>query len=88
MPQPPIIVYRTQICPYCVAAANLLRKRGYSFEEIYLDGKADEREALQARTQFRTVPQIFVGERFVGGYTDLAEIDRSGQLAQWLALPT
>jgi glutaredoxin 3 len=78
---PPITVYRTAICPYCVMAGRLLNKRGYAFTEVSLDGKPTERKALEARTQWRTVPQIFVGDRFVGGYTDLAALDASGELA-------
>lgn len=77
-----MLVYRTSSCPYCVAAARLLSKRGYPFEEISLDGKPDERAALEARTNWRTVPQIFVGDTFVGGYTDLAALDASGELAR------
>lgn len=84
MPTPPptVLVYRTSSCPYCVAAARLLAKRGYAFEEISLDGKAAERAELEARTNWRTVPQIFVGDTFVGGYTDLAALDASGELAR------
>ena len=81
----PVTVYRTRICPYCVQAARLLDKRGVAYEEIYLDDKPLERAALQERTQFRTVPQIFVGKHFVGGFTDLAAIDRSGELQRLLA---
>ena len=81
----PVTVYRTKLCPYCVMAARLLEKRGIAYTEIYLDNKPTERAELQERTQFRTVPQIFVGETFVGGYTDLAAIDSSGELQRLLA---
>jgi len=77
-------VYRTRVCPYCVQAARLLDKRGIAYDEIYLDDKPMERAALQERTQYRTVPQIFVGAHFVGGYTDLAAIDQSGELQRLL----
>lgn len=80
-----ITIYRTRTCPYCVAAARLLEKRGMAFQEVYLDAKPEERAALQARTGWSTVPMIFVGERFVGGYTDLAALDRSGELARLMA---
>ncbi len=79
---PTVIVYRTAICVYCAMAARLLNKRGYAFTEVYLDGKHEARQALEARTHWRTVPQIFVGDRFVGGYTDLAALDASGELAR------
>lgn len=81
----PVTLYRTSICPYCIMAARLLDKRGIAYEEISLDDKPAERAALQERTQFRTVPQIFVGSHFVGGYTDLAAIERSGELDRLLA---
>lgn len=79
---PRITVYRTAVCPYCVMASRLLNKRGYAFTEVSLDGKPAERRALEDRTNWRTVPQIFVGDRFVGGYTDLAALDASGELAE------
>jgi glutaredoxin 3 len=80
-----VTIYRTRFCPYCVAAARLFRAKGVDYQEIALDGKDAEREALQARTQWRTVPQIFIGDRFVGGYTDVAALDRSGELDRLLA---
>jgi glutaredoxin 3 len=78
---PAITVYRTAVCPYCVMAGRLLTKRGYAFTEVSLDGKPADRKALEARTDWLTVPQIFVGDRFVGGYTELAALDASGELA-------
>lgn len=83
-PPAKVTIYRTTWCAYCVAAARLLDKRGIPYVEIYLDGKPEERTALEERTNWRTVPQIFVGERFVGGYTDLAALDRSGELQRML----
>ena len=81
----PVRIYRTRVCPYCVMAARLFDRKGVAYEEIYLDGKHKERMALQAQTNWRTVPQIFVGERFVGGYMDVAALDRSGELDAMLA---
>jgi len=51
-----------------------------TFEEINLDGKDDELQALRQRTGFQTIPQIFIGEQFVGGFTDLAALDQRGEL--------
>lgn len=82
---PAITVYRTSVCAYCVMAARLLTKRGYAFTEVWLDGKHEARQELEARTHWRTVPQIFVGDRFVGGYTDLAALDASGELKRLMA---
>lgn len=81
----PVRIYRTRVCPYCVMAARLFDRKGVAYEEIYLDGKAAARRALEAQTNWRTVPQIFVGERFVGGYMDVAALDRSGKLDTMLA---
>ncbi len=81
----PVVIYRTAICPYCHMAARLLQRKGVPFLEVSLDGDASKREALQERTQWQTVPQIFVHGSFVGGYTDLAALDRTGELDRRLA---
>ncbi len=78
-------MYRTAICPYCHMAALLLRRKGVPFVEVSLDGDPGRRAALQERTHWQTVPQIFVQGSFVGGYTDLAALDRSGELDRRLA---
>ncbi len=82
---PAVRIYRTRVCPYCVMAARFFDRKGIAYEEIYLDGKHDERAALERQTNWRTVPQIFVGDSFVGGFTDVAALDRSGGLAKLLA---
>ncbi|MSP90224.1 MAG: glutaredoxin [Myxococcales bacterium] len=81
----PVVVYRTRTCPYCVLAGHLLDRRRIAYTEVFLDGKPAERAALQARTQFMTVPQVFVGSRFIGGYTDLARLDVTGELQRLVA---
>ena len=81
----PVTVYRTGFCPYCTLATRLLQRRGIPFTEISLDYKADDRRKLQERTQWLTVPQIFVGDQFVGGYTELAALDGNGKLSALLA---
>ena len=84
----PVVIYRTRICPYCVMAAQLFDRKGVAYEEIYLDGKPAERAALSQRTSWRTVPQIFIGDRFVGGFDDVARLDRRGELDLLLAAAT
>ena len=79
-----VTVYRTRICPYCVMAGRLLAGKGIAYTEVFLDGKPEERDALQARTNYFTVPQIFVGDAFVGGFTELAALERSGELQRML----
>ena len=73
-------IYTTPWCPYCHAAKSLLEEKGVTFEEVdALDPEV--RSAMIERAHGRrTVPQIFVGETHVGGYDDLAALDRRGQL--------
>ncbi|WP_404401768.1 glutaredoxin 3 [Pelagibacterium halotolerans] len=73
-------IYTTPTCPYCYAAKALLTKKGVAFEETTVLDPA-LREAMTQRAHGRrTVPQIFVGETHVGGYDDLAALDRQGKL--------
>lgn len=83
-----IVMYSTAWCGYCQRARNLFERKGAAFREIKIDEDAKEREVmLQKSGGRRTVPQIFIGERHVGGYDDLAALDRSGELDKLLALP-
>ena len=76
-----VVVYSSQRCSYCVAAIRYLRdKKGVEPEIIDLTGDWDARKALIERTRFRTVPQIFVGDHFVGGYDELCALDLAGKL--------
>lgn len=75
-----IKLYSWSYCPYCVSAKKLLQQKGYDFKEIILDDKEQELEELRAKTQQRTVPQIFVGEEFIGGYSELAALETTGEL--------
>jgi glutaredoxin 3 len=80
-----VVVYSTRICPYCMMAKRLLASKGVAFEEIRVDSEPGLREELIRRTQRRTVPQIFVGDHHVGGYDDLAALERAGKLDALLA---
>jgi glutaredoxin 3 len=74
-------MYCTAVCPYCVRAEQLLQSKGViEIEKIRVDLNPDEREAMMARTNRRTVPQIYIGETHVGGFDDLAALDRAGGL--------
>ena len=75
-----IQVYTTGYCPYCIRAKELLKRKGIPFEEINLDGKLDELNALKDRTGHRTVPQIFIDGKLIGGFTELAGMDSRGEL--------
>lgn len=82
---PKIEVYSTAVCPYCVAAKNLLKSRGLAWSEVRVDTDPVQRDVMLARSGGRrTVPQIFVNDQYVGGYDDLVAADRSGRLAQLL----
>lgn len=76
----PVQVYTWSNCPYCVRAKDLLSRKGVAFEEINLDGKDKELADLKARTGFRTVPQIFIDGKMIGGFQDLAQLDSKGEL--------
>jgi len=78
-------LYTTQVCPYCVRAKLLLRERGIEFEEIDVSGNHELRDWLVQTTGRRTVPQIFIGDEAIGGFDDLRELDRSGELGKKLA---
>ena len=81
-----IVMYSTQWCGYCQRARNLFERKGASVHEIKIDEDAKERDIMLERSGGRrTVPQIFIGERHVGGYDDLAALDRSGELDKLLA---
>ncbi len=76
---PNILMYSTAGCPYCVAAERLLRSKGVQhIEKVRVDLDPARREEMMARTGRRTVPQIYIGERHVGGFDDLAALDREG----------
>ncbi|WP_313914406.1 glutaredoxin 3 [Tahibacter sp.] len=80
-----IEMYTTAICPYCVAAKNVLRSKGLEYSEIRIDIDAAKRDEMLARSGGRrTVPQIFINGELVGGHDDLVAADRSGRLAQLL----
>ena len=78
-------MYTTRWCGYCVRAKTLLESRGISFEEISLDDDPDFRQRLLDRTGGWTVPQIVIDDRPIGGYTELWQLDRSGELERLAA---
>ncbi len=79
-------MYTTHVCPYCVAAKNLLKARGLAWEETYVDTDRGARARMLERSAGRrSVPQIFVNGHHVGGYQELVAADRSGRLAALLA---
>ncbi|MFO0389058.1 MAG: glutaredoxin 3 [Alphaproteobacteria bacterium] len=76
-----VVIYSKDYCPYCVKAKNLLKQKGQIFREI--DITHDEKLQQEVVTRSggrRTVPQIFVGDTHVGGFDDLAALDKAGKL--------
>lgn len=81
-----VVMYATGVCPYCVMAEKLLRGKGVAeIEKIRVDLDPARREEMMTRTGRRTVPQIYIGDRHVGGFDDLAALDRAGGLDPLLA---
>jgi len=76
----PIRVYSTRICPYCLMAKRLLANKGAQYEEVLVDTDGARRLEMTQRSGRRTVPQIFIGDRHVGGYEELAALERAGEL--------
>jgi glutaredoxin 3 len=78
-------MYSTRFCPYCIAAKQLLERKGVAYKDFPVDGDPKLRQEMSQRSGRRTVPQIWVGDTHVGGYTDLAALDRGGELDRMLA---
>jgi glutaredoxin 3 len=83
-----VVMYSTGVCPYCMMAERLLKSKGVAeIEKIRVDLEPGKRDEMMQRTGRRTVPQIYVGDRHVGGYDDLAALDRAGGLDPLLSAP-
>ena len=80
-----VIVYSSAQCPYCVMAKQLLERKGVAFKEIRVDLEPAKRDERMKKSKQRTVPQIFINDQAIGGYTDLLAIERAKQLDQMLA---
>jgi glutaredoxin 3 len=81
-----IQIYTTAVCPYCVAAKNLLKSKGLEWQEIRIDTDPASLAEMRERSQgARTVPQIFINGTHVGGFDQLAAADRDGSLAEILS---
>lgn len=77
-----IRVYTSDFCPYCVNAKRLLDARGLDYSEVNIGSDFEKRKWLIETTGQRTVPQIFIGDKSIGGYTELVALDRSGELVK------
>ena len=76
-----VTIYTTPICPYCMRAKHLLKKKGVNYEEVDVFMDADARDGMEAKSGgYRTVPQIFVDDRHIGGCDDLYALESEGKL--------
>jgi glutaredoxin 3 len=80
MPAPKITIYTTDYCPYCVRAKRLLEKKGVQYEEIDIGDKDELWDWLAEKSGQKTVPQVFAGDRSLGGFSDIDALDRQGKL--------
>lgn len=81
-----ITMYSTAVCPYCVRAEKLLHRKGITeIEKIRVDLQPELRVAMMEKTGQRTVPQIYINDEHIGGYSDLASLDQAGELDELLA---
>jgi glutaredoxin 3 len=81
-----VVMYTTAFCPYCIMAERMLRARGVKeIEKIRVDLEPVRRAEMMEKTGRRTVPQIYIGDIHIGGYDDLAKLDRSNGLVKLLA---
>lgn len=79
-------MYRTRFCGYCLRAEWLLRRKGVAFDSIDVGGDQPRRAWLREATGQHTVPQLFIDGQSIGGYTELAALDESGELDRRLGL--
>jgi glutaredoxin 3 len=79
-----IIIYSASYCPYCVRAKDLLKRKGVTFTEIMVDEDDAKRDEMIAKTNRRTVPQIFINDQHVGGCDDLYALEKEGKLSKLL----
>ncbi|HBA65462.1 MAG TPA: glutaredoxin 3 [Methylococcaceae bacterium] len=82
---PNIIIYTSNLCPYCTMAKRLLDKKGAVYNEINVDAEPGLRQEMMQKTKRRTVPQIYIGDFHVGGFDDLYALEQQSRLDPLLA---
>ncbi len=83
---PKIIMYSSTVCPYCINAERLLKSKGVTeIEKINVDAQPESRQQMMEKTGRRTVPQIYIDDRHIGGFDDLRALDLAGGLDPLLA---
>jgi len=81
-----IVMYSGENCSYCVRARRLLEKKGVAFREIKVDQSPELRAEMERLSQRRTIPQIFIHGRHIGGFDDMAALDSAGELDKLLVV--
>ncbi len=81
-----VVIYVTPICPFCVQARRLLDKKGVEYTVIDVAGDGTLWDEMSRRSGRATVPQVFIGERHIGGFDDMAALDVDGELDRILGL--
>ena len=82
---PKVVIYTKPFCPYCARAEALLSRKGVDYEEIVASMDPEKREEMRQRSGRMTYPQIFIGDRHIGGFDDRYALDRGGELDALLA---
>lgn len=82
---PKVLIYSKKVCSYCTSAKRLLQNKGILFDEILIDDDSEAYEKLKAKTGHMTVPQIFINEKFIGGYAEIKALEDAGRLDQLLS---
>lgn len=77
--RPPITLYTSAVCGYCMAAKNFLKSKGLDWDEVRVDLDPQARERMVSMARRTSVPQIFVGDVHVGGYDDMVALNRAGK---------
>ncbi len=75
-----VVIYTTEVCPYCQMAKQLLTAKGVAYQEVRVDQDAAIKDAMIAKSGRRTVPQIFINDQSIGGFDDLAALEKAGKL--------
>jgi glutaredoxin 3 len=81
---PRVVMYTSQVCPFCIRAKRLLQSKDVELEEIRIDRDRKQRRIMIERTRRHTVPQIYIDDFHVGGFQDLAALDAQGELDRLL----
>lgn len=82
---PEVVMYCTDVCPYCQRAERLLKSKGVKIKKIRVDDDRGKLKEMIKRTGRNTVPQIYIGKKHVGGFDDLSELDMMDELDELLA---